>query len=162
MMQVSGTILAVAGAILALWLVGGVWAMATGLRMRRQSLFQREQADRLAGLLQSAPAIPVLVRNDGHIEAPGRLANWLGRDTVPAFVSELTGEEGGLAPADREGLARDIVAAQRGARGFTRSIRAEASNRTLLVRGAPAGPELANMGAVILWIFDAKIGRAHV
>lgn len=162
MMQVSGTVLALAGALLALWLGGGVWALASGLRMRRQSLFQREQGDRLAGLLQSAPAIPVLVRNDGHIEAPRRLANWLGRETVPAFLSDLTGEEGGIDPEDREGLTRDIVAAQRGARAFTRPIRADGSSRTLLVRGAPAGPELANMGGVVLWIFDATESQHRI
>lgn len=162
MVEVSGTVMILAGAVLALWLAAGIWAMATGLRMRRQSLFQREQADRLAGLLQSAPAIPVLVRGDGHIEAPVRLANWLGRESVPAFVSELTGEEGGLDPEGREGLAADILSAQRGARSFTRPVRAEGSSRTLLVRGAPAGPELANMGAVILWIFDATESQQRI
>jgi len=162
MVEVSGTMLVLAGAVLALWLAAGIWATATGLRMRRQSLFQREQADRLAGLLQSAPAIPVLIRTDGHIEAPARLASWLGRESVPGFVSELTGDEGGLDPADREGLANDILSAQRGARSFTRPIRAEGGNRTLLVRGAPAGPELAAMGAVILWIFDATESQARI
>lgn len=155
-------VMVIAGAILACWLGAGIWALATGLKLRRQSLFQREQADRLAGLLQSAPAIPMLIRADGHIEAPGRLANWLGLDKVPGFVSELTGEDGGLPEADRDGLAEDIVAAQRGGKSFTRAVSAQGSSRTLLIRGAPAGPDLANMGGVILWVFDATESQQRI
>lgn len=152
----------VAGMILAGWLGGGVWALATGLRLRRQSLSQREQADRLAGLLESAPAIPVLIRADGHVDAPGRLASWLGLEKVPGFLSELVGDDGGLSAGDREGLARDIMAAQRGGKGFARPITVEGSSRTLLVRGKPAGPDLANMGGVILWVFDATESQQRI
>lgn len=152
----------VAGMILAGWLGGGVWALATGLRLRRQNLFQREQADRLAGLLESAPAIPVLIRGDGHMDAPGRLANWLGLEKVPAFLSDLVDDNGPLAAGDREGLARDVMAAQRGGKGFARPITVEGSSRTLLIRGKPAGPDLANMGGVILWVFDATESQQHI
>jgi len=152
----------VAGVLLACWLGACIWALASGLKLRRQSLFQRQQADRLAGLLQSAPAIPVLIRTDGHIEAPGRLANWLGLEKVPGFVSELTGEAGGLREADRDALAQDVLAAQRGGKSFTRAVRAIGSSRTLLIRGAPAGPDLANMGGIILWIFDATESQQRI
>ncbi|MPT48130.1 MAG: PAS domain-containing sensor histidine kinase [Sphingobium sp.] len=162
MTEISATAMLMLGVVLALWLAAGVWAIVTGLRMRRDSQSQREQAERLAGLLQSAPAIPLLVRADGRIEAPGRLAGWLGRETVPAFVSELTGAGGGLKPVDRQGLEQDIVATQRGGRAFVRSVRAEGSNRILLVRGAPAGPDIANAGGVILWIFDATDSQQRI
>lgn len=162
MISVSATTMAIAGAVLALWLLAAGYALAIGLRARRQGHFQREQADRLAGLLQSAPAVPLLIRADGRIEAPARFANWLGRASVPAYVSELTGEEGGLDPAARDALARDIVAAQRGARGFVRPIRAAGSNRTMLVRGAPAGPDIANPGSVIAWVFDATDSQTRI
>ena len=162
MVEVSGTVLALAGAILALWFGIGLYVLITGLRLRRQSLFQRDQADRLATLLQSAPAIPVLIRPDGRIEAPARLASWLGRQVPPAYLSELTGDGGGLAGEDREPLAQDILAAQRGAKSFSRPIRAEGSSRTLLVKGAPAGADLANAGGVILWLFDATDSQDRV
>lgn len=162
MIEVSATALAIAGALLALWLLAGIYAVATGVRMRRQSHFQREQADRLAALLQSAPAMPMLIRPDGRVEAPARLAGWLGRAEVPAYVTELTEEEGGLAPADREPLAQDIHGAQRAGREFVRPVSAQGSNRTLLVKGAPAGPDLANPGGVILWIFDATESQSRI
>lgn len=162
MVAVSGTALAIAGALLALWLFGAVWAVATGLRMRRRAHFQREQADRLAALLQSAPAIPMLIRTDGHIEAPERLASWLGVDAAPSYVSQLVGDEGGLAPQDRQGLADDITAAQRSARPFARVLKAEGSSRTLLIKGAPAGGELGNPGSVVAWVFDATESQTRI
>lgn len=162
MIALSPAMLAAAGALLAVWLAVAVFAVATGMRLRRRAHFQREQADRLATLLQSAPAIPVLVRPDGKIEAPARLASWLGRDSVPAYLSELTGENGGLVPADREGLAQDIIATQRSAKSFARPLRAEGSSRMLLAKGAPAGADLANAGGVILWLFDATDSQERI
>lgn len=162
MVVVSGTVLAVTGALLALWLFGAIWAVATGLRMRRQAHFQREQSDRLAALLQSAPAIPMLIRSDGHIEAPERLAGWLGVDVSPSYVSQLVGDEGGLAQKDRQGLAEDIAAAQRSARPFVRALNAEDSSRTLIVRGAPAGGDLGNPGSVVVWVFDATESQTRI
>lgn len=162
MIQVSATILTVAGAILAVWLMAALYAMATGLRMRRQSRRLREQADRLAALLQAAPAVPVLIRSDGRMEAPSRLADWLGRAEAPTFLSEWIGEDGGIAATDRDTLTQDILAAQRGAKDFVRSLKVDGSRKTLLVRGAPAGAELANSGGVLLWIFDATESQQRI
>jgi PAS domain-containing protein len=155
-------ILAVTGAVLAVWLALSAWALFSGLAQRRASRQARGQADRLADLLQSAPAIPVLVRSDGRIEAPDRLANWLGRTTVPAFLSELVSEEGGLEPDHARALAAEIKAAQRGSREFVLPVRAQGSSRTLLVRGGPAGPDLASPGTTVLWIFDATESQSQI
>nr|WP_041392853.1 PAS domain-containing sensor histidine kinase [Sphingobium sp. SYK-6] len=154
--------LAIAGAVLALWMALSLWALLTGLSLRRSSRQARGQADRLADLLQSAPAIPMLVRSDGRIEAPDRLANWLGRTTVPAFLSELVSEEGGLEPEHSRALAAEVKAAQRGGRSFVLPIRARGSSRTLLVRGGPAGPDLASPGTIVLWIFDATESQSQI
>lgn len=166
MTALSPTTMAILGGVLALWLAGGVWALNSGLGARRAGKFAQQQADRLASLLQSAPAIPVLIRTDGKIEAPAKLADWLGRGSVPVYVSELTGElaggEGGLVPGDGAALAEDIAACQRAARDFVRSVRAKGSHRMLLVRGAAAGPDLANAGGVILWIFDATQSQSRI
>jgi len=155
-------VLAIIGAVLALWLALSAWALLSGLALRRTSRQARSQAGRLADLLQSAPAIPMLVRADGRIEAPDRLANWLGRTTVPAFLSELVSEEGGLEPDHARALAAEVKAAQRGSRAFVLPVRAEGSNRTLLVRGSPAGPDLASPGTIVLWIFDATESQSQI
>ena len=39
-------------------------------------------------------AIPLLVRADGRIEAPERLAGWLGLDHLPGYLTDLAGAEG--------------------------------------------------------------------
>ncbi len=152
----------VAGALMALWLAAAVYVLVTGLKLRRRGHHQREQADRLAALLQSAPAVPMLIRPDGRIEAPARLAGWLGLAVVPAYLSELTSEGGCFDAADSAALSADILSAQRGAKSFSRAIMVRGSSRALLVKGAPASPDLANPGAAILWLFDATESQTRI
>ncbi|HTH29287.1 MAG TPA: histidine kinase, partial [Sphingobium sp.] len=162
MIQVSPLALSVVAMLLALWLGASVWAVRAGLAMRLGAKAARRQVEDMADLLQSAPAIPVIVRPDGHIEAPERLAAWLGRDDIPAFVSELTAPEGGLEPKHGEQLAREIAAAQRGGRYFALAVRARGSHRSLLVRGVPAAPGNAAPGSLVLWIFDATESQSQI
>ena len=89
MLTLSLTMAALIGAVMALWLGAAVWAVWTGLSLRKRAEFSTNQADRLASLLESAPALPLMVRNDGRIEAPTRLADWLGLPKVPNFVTDL-------------------------------------------------------------------------
>ena len=162
MMQVSATVMIVAGAVMALWLAAAVYVLLTGLKLRRRGHHQREQADRLAALLQSAPAVPMLIRPDGRIEAPARLAGWLGLPAVPAYLSELMGEGGCFDAVDSAALSDDILSAQRGAKSFSRALTVRGSSRALMVKGAPAGPDLANPGAAILWLFDATESQTRI
>ncbi len=81
---------------------------------------------------------------------------------MPAFVSELTAPDGGLEPEDAAALAQEIAAAQRAGRSFALPVRGEGSSRLLLVRGAPAGPVLAESGGVVLWIFDATDSQSEI
>ena len=150
------------GAVMAAWLGLAVWAVWTGLKLRKRAEFSTSQADRLASLLESAPALPLMVRNDGRIEAPERLADWLGLPKVPNFVSDLAGHNCGLSDEDAAALARDVSAVQKTGRSFTRAIRAQGSSRTMLVRGAPAASRLGASGAVILWWFDATESQAEI
>jgi len=150
------------GIVLAGWLAAAVWALSTGQRMRREGMQAQGKFDRLSSLLASAPAAPVIIHADGRIEAADRLAKWLGKDRVPAFVSELTATDGGLEPEDAAALAQEIAAAQRAGRSFALPVRGESSSRLLLVRGAPAGPVLAESGGVVLWIFDATDSQSEI
>src|SRR5690606_3125058 len=128
------------GIVLAVWLAAAIWALMNGYRMRREGTQAQGQFDRLSILLGSAPAAPVIIHADGHLEASDRLAKWLGKDRVPAFLSELIAEDGGLEPDDAAALGREIAAAQRAGKSFALPIRGVGSARLLLVRGAPAGP----------------------
>jgi len=162
MLTLSHTMAVLIGAVMAVWLGLAVWAVWTGLKLRKRAEFSTSQADRLASLLESAPALPLMVRNDGRIEAPDRLADWLGLPKVPNFVSDLAGHNCGLTDDDAAALVRDVSAVQRTGRSFTRAIRAQGSSRTLLVRGAPAAVRLGASGAVILWWFDATESQAEI
>lgn len=162
MLALSIPMMVLAGAVLALWLVLAVWAVSSGLSMQKSAKASRAQADRLAALMGSAPALPIMVRADGRIEAPDRLMGWLGRNTMPEYVSELTSDDGGLDAGHGAALAADITAAQRAGKNFVRAVNAAGSQRALLVRGAPAPPGLAAPGAVILWIFDATDTQSEI
>lgn len=154
--------LALAGALLALWLLTAVWAVRSGLVMRMQSRATRKQVEAMADLLQSAPAIPVIVRADGRIEAPDRLAAWLGRDNMPTFISELTAADGGLEPEHAAQLAEELAAAQKGSRSFVLPVKALGSDRSLLVRAVPFTPGVSAPGATVLWIFDATESQSQI
>ncbi|QUT07981.1 PAS-domain containing protein [Sphingobium phenoxybenzoativorans] len=162
MVALSSSAVALIGAILALWLAVAVWAVHTGLGMRRHGAQARAQMERIANLLHSAPAIPVLVRADGRVEAPDRLGRWLGLDRAPAYLSELTAPDGGLTPEDADLLAKDVVAAQKAGKSFVRPVRAQGSERSLLVKGGPGGPGTAAPDGVILWVFDATESQSEI
>lgn len=150
------------GVVLAAWLAAAIWALSSGQRMRREGMQAQGKLDRLTSLLASAPAAPIIIHADGRLEAADRLAKWLGKDRVPSFVSELTAPDGGLEQADAAALAQEIAATQRAGRSFALPIRGEGSSRLLLVRGAPAGPVLAESGGVVLWIFDATDSQSEI
>ena len=136
-LSTSATVLL--GMVMALWLVGGGWALATGLKLRRRAVFSADQASRLATLLESAPAIPLIVRNDGRVEAQERLVTWLGLQRLPNFLSDLSLGDLGLTPEDMQALSKDVATVQRTARPFNRTIVPRGGNRTLMIRGLPAG-----------------------
>jgi hypothetical protein len=111
-MSGTGFVPLVAGVVLALWLGAAAWAVVTGLAMRRRAREAGMQANRLQQLLDSAPALPMMVRPDGRIEAPERLADWLGLARMPNFLADLTTPEGGLSEEDSAALVREVATAQ--------------------------------------------------
>ena len=152
----------IAGVILAVWLGGAAWALITGLQMRKRAEFATDQADRLGALLESAPALPLVVRADGRVEAQARLADWLGLPRVPTFLADFAGQEAGLSADDAALLVVEVAAAQRTGKAFALSMRAIGSNRTLRFCGSPAATSLASRGSVIVWVFDATESQAEI
>ena len=151
-----------AGIVLAAWLIGAAWAAITGLGLRRRAEHANDQADKLAALLETAPALPVVVRPDGRIEAPERLGQWLGLARTPGFIIDFAGKNAGLSESDAADLNRDVVAAQRTGARFVRAAKAVGSERTLLIRGGPAPTVLGVSGSVIFWVFDATESQEEI
>lgn len=162
MVTLSASAAVLAGIVMAVWLVGSAWALATGLKLRRRAQYSSDQAARLALLLETAPAVPLLVRNDGRVEAQERLVTWLGLQRMPNFLSDLSMGELGLAPEDMQVLAKDVTSVQRTARAFSRTVVPRGGARTLMIRGLPAGGRLAGQNAVTLWFFDMTDSQTEI
>ncbi len=152
---------AVAALVLALWMGAALWAMIVGWRRTRAAQAAGEGAALLGAMLDSAPAVPLLIFADGRIDAPERLAARLGLDRVPRFLPDLVSPESGIEDRDAAALAADIAAAKAGGAPVYRPLRVPASSRILVVRGGPA-PATLGHGAVLLWLFDTTDSQREI
>jgi signal transduction histidine kinase len=109
----------------------------------------------MARMIEDAPAIPLLVRADGRIEAPERLAGWLGLETLPAYLVDLAGSDGkGLSRDQVEDLAAAVRRTQKTAAPFAYSVTPPGSRRGLALRGMLADPAVSPSGSALVWVFD--------
>ncbi len=155
-MDSSPALLAVIGLLLALWTAGAVWVMLRASGREQRSIASRKTAQRLSRLIEEGPAIPLLVRADGRIEAPDRLARWIGLEKVPEYLSELAGGEGrGLTEAQIDTLTRNVRRTQKTAKPFRMAINVSpASGKSLALQGSLADPAVSPGGSALVWVFD--------
>jgi signal transduction histidine kinase len=157
-MTLSPTALVLIGLLLAAWTVAGLWAILWARARQRRAEQHRTTARRMAHLVDESPAVPLLVRADGKIEAPQRLANWLGLDAVPQFLTELdagrTDQDGGLSPEQLQDLTEAIRRCQRTGNPFSMVFTPRGSTRSLALRGHLADPAISPGGAALVWVFD--------
>ena len=152
----TGLPIALIGILMALWLVGATVAILIGLSMRTQSNKMLRQTTRLARLLETAPALPVVVKGDGRIEASDRFARLLGLDTTVTALSDLGGHDNaGLTIEDLAELEAQVRETQRTGKGFTLPLAIEGSSRKLNVVGNIADTVIYPNGAALLWFFDS-------
>ena len=152
------------GLLLALWTAGAVWVMLRASGREQKSLASRKLALRLSRLIEEGPAIPLLVRADGRIEAPDRLARWIGLDKVPDYLSELSGADGrGLTEQQIDDLTRNVRRTQRTARPFRMAVPvAPGSGKSLAMHGSLADPAVSPGGAALVWVFDFSDSEAEL
>ena len=155
-MDASPLFLATVGLVLAAWTVGAGWMMLRASRQVADAEGTRRAARRLSRMVEESPAIPLLVRADGKIEAPDRLAGWLGLDAMPSYLSELSGpdENGGLGPSQLEDLTRNVRRVQRSAAPFSMTVALPGGTRALSLKGALADPGVSPHGSCLIWVFD--------
>ncbi len=158
-MTLSPTALVLIGLLLAAWMLAAVCAILTARGKARRGSSEQRQARRLARMLDESPALPLLVRVDGRIEAPHRLAGWLGLDAVPQYLTELDaggaeGKGGGLAADQLAELGEAVRRTQRTAAPFRMVVTPRGSRRSLSLRGHLADPEVSPGGAALVWVFD--------
>jgi signal transduction histidine kinase len=149
MLSLTPTAAALIALVCGGWLALAVWATLRGLRRSREGAGQAEEAGRAQALLSASPAVPLLVRRDGSLQASEAAAFAFGLASLPAGLAD----ELGLAAADAEALRTAVAAARSSGAGFSLTARPEGGTRILELRGGPAPPALGE-GAVLVWIVD--------
>jgi signal transduction histidine kinase len=151
----DGLNIAVVGLLLAAWLVAASVAIWVGLSLRNQARKTLRQTARLGRLLETAPAVPVIVRGDGKIEASDRFARMLGFDRIVEQMTDLVGRgDSGIVDGDWKYLEANIRETQRSGKAFMQKLSLRDSDRRLLVRGNIADAQIYPNGAALLWFFD--------
>ncbi len=154
-METGGISMALIGLLLAAWLVAATVAIWTGLSMRRQAQKTLRQTARLGRLLETAPAIPVIVRGDGKLEAADRLYRQLGLDepvTQMTDIVALLGQgDAGECWRSLDDLVRET---QRTGKKFVQRLTLAGSDSRLMVVGDVADAQIYPNGAALLWFFD--------
>jgi len=162
MLELTAPVAAAIGALLALWLGAAAWALATGLRLRSVAAEAQSRNQRLQALIATAPALIVIAHEDGVLDAPDRLGDWLGLSDRPRSLDELGQDGRGLAQADLAALQQDVTDARSAGRSFSRVCTPQESSRTILIRGGPAPTDVAPPGTAILYFFDATEARTEI
>lgn len=158
-MTLSPIAMVLLGLLLAAWTVAAAWAVLWARGRERRAESAQRHARRLGRMVDESPALPLLVRADGKIEAPQRLANWLGLDAVPQFLTELDGGRidgggGGLTTEQLAELTEAVRRTQRTAAPFRMVATPRGSRRSLALRGHLADPQVSPGGAALVWVFD--------
>ena len=158
-MILSQTALVLIGMLLAAWTLAAGWAIVTSRIRQQKAEAGQRSTRRLARMVDESPALPLLVRADGRVEAPQRLANWLGLESVPQFLTELDGggddaKGGGLTVAQLAELTAEVRRTQKTAAPFRMVATPKGSRRSLALRGHLADPQISPGGAALVWVFD--------
>lgn len=158
-MDVSPLSLVLIALVLAAWAVGAAMVVLRANRSVARAKAMRTSLKRMQTLLDVAPALPLLVRVDGRIEAPDKLARMLGLGAMPKYLSELAApvgkpKGGGLAQAQVDQLWAKIQITQKSAAPFRMAINLPNSQRSLALYGTLADPQVSPGGAALVWVFD--------
>ena len=153
-MILSQTALVLIGLLLAAWTLAAAWAIVSAQGKTRRLQAGQRHARRLARMVDESPALPLLVRADGKIEAPARLAAWLGLDAVPQYLTELDNTDKGLTAEQLAELTEAVRRTQKTAAPFRMVATPRGSKRSLALRGHLADPQVSPGGAALVWVFD--------
>ena len=166
-MDLSPLSLVLVALVLAAWAVGAAIIVLRANQSVKRAKSMRTSLKRMQALLDVAPALPLLVRVDGRIEAPDKLARMLGLATLPRYLSELAApggvsKAGGLAQAQVDLLWAKIQTTQKSATPFRMAINLPEAQRSLALYGTLADPQVSPGGAALVWVFDFTDSHAEM
>lgn len=166
-MDVSPLSLVLIALVLAAWAAGAVLVILRANRGMKRAKALKTSLKRMQTLLDVAPALPLLVRVDGRIEAPEKLARLLGLAAMPKYLSELAPASGGpnaggLSRQQVDQLCARVQATQKSAAAFRMAINLPGSQRSLALYGTLADPQVSPGGAALVWVFDFTESHAEM
>jgi signal transduction histidine kinase len=147
-------------------LAGAAWlclaAIATYLGLTRSLRARRIEADAraVAGLLEAAPAIPMLVHADGRIEASPRVAGWLGLEAPPRDFNDLL--EGGFDAERIAQLEAVLIASLDTGKRFAEYVRLPGTARVVCFSGGPYAAPGVSDRAVLAWLTDVSASSEQI
>lgn len=150
------------GLLLAAWTVAAAWAILAARARAKRAESSLRSARRFARMVEESPALPLLVRSDGRIEASPRLGQWLGLDSIPQYLSELDTGERGLPAEKLEELSEAVRRCQKTAAPFRLVATPRNSSRSLALRGHLADPQVSPGGAALVWVFDFSDSQSEL
>lgn len=166
-MDASPLSLVLIALVLAAWTVGAAIVVLRANRGMKRAKALKSNLRRMQALLDVAPALPLLVRVDGRIEAPDKLARLLGLPAIPKYLSDLVpavGEAkgGGLSREQVDQLWARVQATQKSAAPFRMAINLPGTQRSLALYGTLADPQVSPGGAALVWVFDFTESHAEL
>ncbi|ARU15348.1 PAS domain-containing sensor histidine kinase [Croceicoccus marinus] len=144
------------GLLLAAWTAAAGLALVVSRRKLRRARRDRRANLRLSRMIDESPALPLLVRSNGRIEASERLAAWFGCSSLPQHLHGLAGPESGLPVEEAEALWDAVEKTRSSAAPLRMMLHPGGANHALSVIGHLADPQVAGGGAVMLWVSDAS------
>lgn len=135
------------------WLMVAWWAAVRGRRRSLEAAAQERALARLEALLASGPAAALMVRRDGTLEGPERVAAMLGLAALPGSLAELTAPGGAFGADETALLIARVHEAARSGGSAALVLRPERSPRILRFDIAPA-PAGFGSGAAVVWLLD--------
>ncbi len=147
--------IAIIGLLFAAWLAAATVAIWIGLSLRRQAQKTLRQTARLGRLIETAPAIPVIVRGDGKLEASEKLFRQLGLTGPVSNITDIVAAFGdGTAENGWTILSANVRETQRTGKKFLQRLSLTESDSRFMVVGDVADPQIYPNGAALLWFFD--------
>ncbi|GAB4476588.1 MAG: PAS domain-containing sensor histidine kinase [Erythrobacter tepidarius] len=162
-MDTSPLSLVLIALLLAAWAVGASVFMLRASRSIKRARALKTSLKRVSTLLDVAPAVPMLVRVDGRIEGPDKLARLLGLPAMPKYLSELASATGGgLTREQLDQLSAKVQTTQKSAAPFRMALNPPGSQRSLALYGTLADPQVSPGGAALVWVFDFTESHAEM
>jgi PAS domain-containing protein len=138
------------------WLAVTLWLGWRHLRAAAAARAQVTENASLLALLATGPAAPLLVHRDGTLTGDCRAAAWLGQESLPADLDDLTSRSGALAQDDGALVKKHVQAAARTGASATLMLKPSGASSILRIDVAPAPPGFGR-GTALLWLLDVTV-----